>query len=153
MPTNSSDSSAAGASQVSNERDAEYRWEIRRDDRVVDQGRMSLDDEHPWTGDVADNHFEVGSAFFEQACYDALERSRDAILDARVEGRPEPEPVGMVSVLLQDDDGTALVSMTAKLTHKPVTAEDVAEHRALLQECEEEDRRMLEARKRQQAES
>ncbi|MFF0490211.1 hypothetical protein ACFYTQ_14425 [Nocardia sp. NPDC004068] len=127
--------------------DADYSWELRHDDRVVEYGALSWSDEHPWTGKAATSPYEMGSELFDLACACAIEDCHDTTIDARMEGRPDPRPVGTVSVVLRDRSGAELVHMTARLEHVPVTAEDVQDAIERLRASEEEDRRAAEARR------
>ncbi|MFI5776627.1 hypothetical protein [Nocardia sp. NPDC051570] len=126
--------------------DADYSWELRHDDRVVEYGALSWDDAHPWTGKAAASPYEMGSELFDLACSTALEDCRDAVVDARMDGRPDPAPIGRLAVILRDAEGGELISMTARLIHLPITDEYVDEQIAMLRASEEEDRRLALAR-------
>ncbi|MCM6772039.1 hypothetical protein NDR87_02900 [Nocardia sp. CDC159] len=131
--------------------DAGYSWELRHDNRIVEYGTLAWSDQHPWTGKAATDPYEMGSELFDLACSLVLEESRDAVVDARMEGRPEPTPIDVLTLILREPDGRELVSMTARLIHLPITEEYVQEQIALLRASEEEDRRLALAR-RQRAE-
>ncbi|RDI67885.1 hypothetical protein [Nocardia pseudobrasiliensis] len=125
---------------------ADYSWELRHDDRVVESGALSWEDAHPWTGKAATDVYEMSSELFDLACSTALEDCRDAVVDARMEGRPDPVPIDRLAVILRDADGGELIAMTAKLIHLPITDAYVEEQIALLRATEEEDRRLALAR-------
>jgi hypothetical protein len=130
----------------------EYSWEIVHNSTVVEYGVVRPGEGHPWTGSTADTHFEVGSGLFEMACACAVDDSRDAIVEARAEGRAEPAPVEVVTVRLRDRDGTDLVSMTAHLPQQPITDADVAAYIEMLAEWAEQDRLAAIRRQQQQEE-
>lgn len=129
----------------------EYSWQIRHDDRVTEHGVLALGSRHPWTSRAVDSCYDAASTFFVQECGYVVQESRDAILDARVEGRPAPRPPDTVAVILRDHEGAERVSMTGALVHRPVTDADVEDHREFLRACDEEDRRMIAARQQQLA--
>ncbi|QIS20547.1 hypothetical protein [Nocardia terpenica] len=152
MSTDATNSTAAGTGTPRSLPPGEYSWQIRHDDRVTEHGVLALGSRHPWTSRAVDSCYDAASTFFVQECGYVVQESRDAILDARVEGRPAPRPPDTVAVILRDHEGAERVSMTGALVHRPVTDADVEEHREFLRACEEEDRRMIAARQQQLAE-
>lgn len=127
-----------------------YSWEIIHDGETVTSGAVDVGAPHPWTGDTGRKPaYEVGNELFEWACESALEQSRDAIVEARVEGRVEPAPPAVVAVRLRDAGGTEVVSMTARLTHLPVTEADLDCYRNMLDTWAAEERELTERRRRE----
>lgn len=121
-----------------------YTWEIVHDGTTVESGENRLGESHPLTGSTAGQHYEIASGVFEQACDRAVEEYRYEVMMARVEGRPEPTPVTVVTVILRYTDGSLAVSMTAHPRHRPITDDDMTEYREYLEWAEEDHRRFLE---------
>ncbi len=125
-----------------------YSWQVLHDGAVFEGGEVGPGEEHPWTGDSsAHPAYAIANTLFEWACETALEQCRDAIVEARVEGRPEPAPVRALTVRLCDGSGVEVVSMTTRLLYRAITEDDLDEFRDLMaayaQEAQE-----LEARRR-----
>ncbi|WP_068016571.1 hypothetical protein [Nocardia mexicana] len=118
-----------------------YSWEIAHNGAVVEFGVVGLGEEHPWTGHIntGDEYLQAGAELFGQVCVYAADESRDAIIEARADGRPAPEPVTSVTVRLRDSTGTDLMSMTARLDDKPVTADDVTAYLDMMAAAAERD--------------
>jgi len=145
--TTSAGENAAGGANIGS-----YSWEITHDGEIVASGTVDVGAPHPWTGDTGEKPaYEVGNELFEWACEGALEQSRDAIVEARVEGRAEPAPPAVVTVRLRDAGGTEVVSMTARLTHIPVTEADLDDYRTMLDTWAAEEQEHAERRSREAA--
>lgn len=121
-----------------------YTWEIVHDGTTVESGESYLGEAHPLTGSTASQHYEIACGVFEQACDSAVEEHRYEVMMARVEDRPEPRPVTVLTVLLRYSDGSVAVSMTAHPRHRPVTDQDLDEYRDYLEWAEADHRRFLE---------
>ncbi|WP_110293985.1 hypothetical protein [Nocardia tenerifensis] len=125
-----------------------YTWEIVHDGAIVESGAGRIGEPHPLTGSTASQHYEIACGVFEQACEGAVEEYRYDVMMARVEGKPEPHPVSVLTVLLRYADGGVAVSMTANPRHRPITERDMAEYRDYLEWAEEDHRRFLEQKAR-----
>ncbi|WP_378741600.1 hypothetical protein [Nocardia brasiliensis] len=121
-----------------------YTWEVIHDGTTVESGENRLGESHPLTGSTASQHYEIACGLFEQACDRAVEEHRYEVMMARVEDRPEPRPVTVVSVILRYSDGSVAISMTAHPRHRPITDKDMIEYREYLEWAEEDHRRYLE---------
>ncbi|MFC9436657.1 hypothetical protein [Nocardia sp. NPDC057030] len=121
-----------------------YTWEIVHDGTTVESGESYLGEAHPLTGSTASQHYEIACGVFEQACDQAVEEHRYEVMMARVENRPEPRPVTVLTVLLRYADGSVAVSMTAHPRHRPITDQDLDEYRDYLEWAEADHHRFLE---------
>lgn len=121
-----------------------YRWEITftRFDGTqrVETGEGQFGSPEEITGRVCRTHVEVGTALFDTLCDDVTDGHYHDVLDARVEGKPDPErPVRDVRGVVFDSDGAEKFTLTTELSYRTVTTAAVEGYREELAEWERKD--------------
>ncbi|GAB2693393.1 hypothetical protein [Nocardia thraciensis] len=111
-----------------------YNWEIvgtnSEGERLVDSGAGELGGPDPMTGRPCSTYVEVGTAVFDYIADGIVVDHRYEVLDARIEGRPDPDPpFDRLSLTLRDHDGAERFSAAATLTYAAVGEADVDSHR------------------------
>ncbi|PXX61064.1 hypothetical protein DFR70_109255 [Nocardia tenerifensis] len=143
MPDNHARRTAAGG----------YTWQIvgrgPAGAAVAESGEGVLAAPDPHTGRVCANHIEVGTAVFDGVAADLVVEHRNAVLEARIDGRPDPAPpFDELTLIVRDGDGVERLSTTATLTYPAVTVADLDTYRAELATAEKHERRRRERRDR-----
>ncbi|MFE9328557.1 hypothetical protein ACIHDR_47090 [Nocardia sp. NPDC052278] len=110
----------------------EYRWTAIVTDAAGHQrptlrGQGRFDTEDSYTASVHDSHTGVAAAVFAEVCGEMVEYHRDAVLDARIDGQPDPIPPITVTTTVHDAYDTAVAILTGRLHHRPVTEDEVAD--------------------------
>ncbi|MCX4092761.1 hypothetical protein [Nocardia sp. alder85J] len=126
------------------ELDDSYRWETTYTEADgatrIDSGTGRFGRTDALTGRVCRTFVEVATALFDLQCDEVTEGHYYDVLDARIEGRPDPElPMRRVALLVRDGSGAEKVSMAADLTYRPVTGEALDHYREQLAEWERRD--------------
>ncbi|MBF6169861.1 hypothetical protein [Nocardia blacklockiae] len=111
-----------------------YSWEIvgsgRDGERPVDSGHGELGTPDPVTGRTCETYVEVGTAVFDQIADEIVAEHRYEVLEARLEGRPDPDPpLDRIRLLVCDHEGVEKLSATAALSCPAITGDDVESYR------------------------
>ncbi|MFC9437249.1 hypothetical protein [Nocardia sp. NPDC057030] len=130
-----------------------YTWEVvglgAEGESVVDAGMGELGFPDPSTGRTCGNHIEVGTAVLDRVAADLLVDHRNAVLDARLDGEPDPAPAPTrLTLAVRDHAGVEKLSATAALAYPTVTVEDFDTYRAQLAQAEKHEQRRRERRDR-----
>ncbi|MQY31416.1 hypothetical protein [Nocardia aurantia] len=124
--------------------DDSYRWETTYTgadgtDRT-DSGTGRFGKRDALTGRICETFVEAGTALFDLQCDEVTEGHFYDVLDARIEGNPDPDvPVRRVTLVVRDGSGAEKVSLAADLVYRPVTGEAIDHYREQLAEWERRD--------------
>ncbi|WP_433754653.1 hypothetical protein [Nocardia sp. CA-135398] len=110
----------------------DYRWltivtDAAGHQRPTLRGQGRFDTEDSYTARVHESHTGLAAAVFAEVCGEMVEYHRDAVLDARLDGQPDPIPPIMVTTTVHDAHDTAVAILTGRLHHRPVTEDEVAD--------------------------
>ncbi|WP_327097040.1 hypothetical protein OIE68_45475 [Nocardia vinacea] len=110
----------------------DYRWttivtDVDGHQRPILHGRGWFDAEDSYTARVHDSHTGIAAAVFAEVCGEMVEYHRDAVLDACIDGQPDPIPPITVTTTVHDAHDTAVAILTGRLLHRPVTEDEVAD--------------------------
>lgn len=128
-----------------------YSWAIvgrgPHGESLVDTGIGEFGAPDPCTGRTCGNHIEVGTAVLDRVGKDILIEYRNDVLDARLDGQPDPAPpLEQLTLVVRDGNGVERLSTTATLTYPVVTVEDTDAYRKQLVLAEKHERRRRERR-------
>ncbi|MFX0578765.1 hypothetical protein [Nocardia nepalensis] len=125
-------SATATGTQADDAEPVDYRWTTIVTDaaghqRPILRGRGWFDAEDSYTARAHDSHTGVAVAVFAEVCGEMVEYHRDAVLDARIDGQPDPIPPITVTTTVHDARDTTVAILTGRLIHRPVTEDEVAD--------------------------
>ncbi|MEV4237100.1 hypothetical protein AB0J47_18200 [Nocardia sp. NPDC049737] len=125
-------SATATGTQADDAEPVAYRWTTIVTDAAGHQrptlrGQGRFDTEDSYTARAHDSHTDLAAAVFAEVCGEMVEYHRDAVLDARIDGQPDPVPPITVTTTVHDAHGTAVAILTGLLHHRPVTEDEVAD--------------------------
>lgn len=90
-------------------------------------GEGTFDTKDSYTVHIHDSHTDLAAAVFAEVCGEVVEYHRDAVLDARVDGLPDPVVPVTVTTTVRDADDNVVAVLTGLLRHEPVTDDEVAD--------------------------
>ncbi|MGV9674133.1 hypothetical protein ACWDSJ_02525 [Nocardia sp. NPDC003482] len=135
------------APQENSAEPVDYRWttivtEANGRERPPRHGEGRLDQTDGYTGGTYDSHAELAASVFADICAEAVEYHRDALLDARVDGEPDPAAPVTVTTTVHDADGTVMAVLAGRLRHPSITDDDIDTAAATLGRIAVEDARL-----------
>ncbi|MFJ1461382.1 hypothetical protein [Nocardia sp. N2S4-5] len=110
----------------------EYRWttivtNADGQEQPPRSGAGRFDTEDSYTARIHDSHTDLAATVFADVCGEVVEYHRDAVLDARVDGLPDPVTPVTVTTTVHDADDNAVAVLTGLLHHQPVTDDEVVD--------------------------
>ncbi|MFF0489422.1 hypothetical protein ACFYTQ_10415 [Nocardia sp. NPDC004068] len=112
-----------------------YSWKVTRigsagGERILESGEGMFGVAEPTTGRTCQDYIEVGTAVFDRVCGELVEEQHAAVLDARIEGCPDPEPeVRRAVIVVHDATGAERMTAAAELCYREVGDKEVEEYR------------------------
>ncbi len=140
-------STSSTGAQADSAEPVDYRWTTTVADAAGQQrpalrGEGRFDAEDAYTAGAHRSHTAVAAAVFADVCDEVVEYHRDAVLDARVDGQPDPVPPVLVTTTVFDAHDNAVAILTGRLLHRPVTEDEVADAAVLLGQIAVDDARL-----------
>ncbi|MFI5781341.1 hypothetical protein [Nocardia sp. NPDC051570] len=112
-----------------------YSWKVTRidpdgTDRILETGEGTFGAADALTGRVCQDFIQVGTAVFDRVCGELVEEQYAVVLDARIEGTPDPAPeVWRAAIIVRDRDGVERMTSAADLHYRKVGVQEVEEYR------------------------
>ncbi|WP_280318225.1 hypothetical protein [Nocardia wallacei] len=88
-------------------------------------GAGTFDTADSYTVRIHDSHPDLAAGVFAEVCGELVEYHRDEVLDARVDGLPDPVVPVTATTTVYDADDNVVAVLTGLLRHEPVTEDEV----------------------------